>query len=116
MMILSVTKLGCLDAVTQVLNQKELTIGRYRTCDIVLDDGTVAGEQCQLIVGSRGIFVIDLGASSGTFVNGRPINHPVRLSARDTLSIGSFSITVRSTSEQRDPASGGDSQPHQDAA
>src|SRR5690349_8286056 len=116
MLMLSVRKLGCLDAVTQVLDRKEITIGRYRTCDVVLDDGTVAGEQCQLIVSSRGIFAIELGASSGTFVNGRPINHPVRLSARDTLSIGSFLITVRSTSEQSDPASAGDGQPHQDAA
>ena len=116
MLMLSVRKLGCIDVVTQVSNEKEITVGRHRDCDVVLDDGTVAGKHCQLIVGSRGIVVIDLGSSNGTFVNSKRISRPVILSARDTLEVSSFSITVRSLREQSLDVPKDGERPHRSAA
>src|SRR5258705_9194827 len=48
-------------------------IGRGPTNDVTIDDGSVSGSHCQLIISQGGIRIRDVGSTNGTFVNGTPV-------------------------------------------
>lgn len=57
---------------------KRVTIGRQSSCDLTIDDGTVSREHAALVKRGDAWWVIDLGSTNGTRVNGvQAAEHPV---------------------------------------
>src|SRR6185369_9292011 len=55
------------------LNEGIHRSGRGPTNDVTIDDGSVSGSHCQLIISPGGIRIRDVGSTNGTFVNGTPV-------------------------------------------
>ncbi|MBY5163987.1 FhaA domain-containing protein [Salsipaludibacter albus] len=71
------------------------TIGRLATCDLPVDSTTVSREHAALLKRNDTWWVVDLGSTNGTRVNGvRASEHPVR--PGDTLKVGTIEINARS--------------------
>src|SRR5205807_4261529 len=69
--------------------QGNLSIGRSPKNSLVLDSPKISRRHAIINVQNLGEFwLIDLGSSNGTFLNGRRLNQPVRLSDQDQLAIG----------------------------
>jgi len=67
----------------------DCSIGRTPKNTIVLDSQKVSRRHAIINVQNIGEFwLIDLGSSNGTFLNGRRLHQPVRLSDQDQLAIG----------------------------
>ena len=63
-------------------------IGSGSDCDVVVDSPLASGRHCQLTQSPDGLTVNDLGSTNGTYVNGTKIAGPIRLTARDTITLG----------------------------
>lgn len=74
------------------ITEEVLTIGRLSECEIALDDANVSRRHAQLRRDGELLYLIDLGSTNGTFVNGVPIRHH-RLSDGDVIKIGMTSLT-----------------------
>jgi len=55
------------------LNEGVHRIGRGTTNDVTIEDGSVSGSHCQLIITPGAIRIRDVGSTNGTFVNGTPV-------------------------------------------
>jgi hypothetical protein len=79
------------------LDQPVATIGRSPDNSIRLDDAQVSRRHAEIECAEGKRRITDLGSRNGTVVNGAKIgpNVPVMLKAGDTISIGSYLITVR---------------------
>ncbi|MCU6434552.1 FHA domain-containing protein [Undibacterium sp. Jales W-56] len=73
-----------------------LTIGRRPTNDIAIDHLTVSGQHAAIDTTSNGSFVLDLGSTNGTMVNGQPIKKHL-LQNEDVIDVGKYKL--RFTSE-----------------
>jgi adenylate cyclase len=74
------------DQITRLENL--LTIGRSRTCDIVLDDDEASRNHAEIrFVGGR-YRLSDLGSVNGTWLNGRRVAIPRDLESGDEIRIG----------------------------
>jgi pSer/pThr/pTyr-binding forkhead associated (FHA) protein len=71
-----------------------LIIGRGESCGLVLDDETVSTDHAELTRHGSRYLIADLGSLNGTIVNGRKIDRPIRLNARDVVQIGPFRLEV----------------------
>lgn len=60
-----------LDGVTHPLARSVTTIGRAKDCDIVVDDASVSRRHAELRLDGEAVWIIDLGSTNGTEVNGR---------------------------------------------
>ncbi len=69
-----------------------VTIGRLATCDIVVDEPYVSKQHARIL---RGLVVVDLGSSNGTFLSGTKLTEPTLLEGGDTLTIGKEGVLVR---------------------
>jgi hypothetical protein len=68
-----------------------LTIGRLAECEIPLADPNVSRRHAQLRRDGEAVYLVDLGSTNGTKVNGAPIrNH--RLENGDIITIGVTSL------------------------
>ena len=63
-------------------------IGSSTDCDVVVDSPLASGRHCQLTETPDGLMVDDLGSTNGTYVNGTKVAGPIRLTARDTVTLG----------------------------
>ncbi|MDQ6894810.1 MAG: FHA domain-containing protein [Acidobacteriota bacterium] len=77
------------------LDPGENLIGRDRGSVVWIDDASVSRRHARIVVDADGTTVEDLGSKNGTFVHGRRIEKPVRLSDRDAIKIGPASMTFR---------------------
>ena len=68
---------------------RELTIGRLRNNDIVIDDQSVSRSHATLIINGNEYSVRDMGSTNGTFINGMRINGLSNLKKNDILKVGS---------------------------
>lgn len=69
------------------------TIGRAPTNEIVLADDKVSRRHALIQTQQRNEFwLIDLGSSNGTFLNGRRVTHPVLLCDQDLIEMGPFKM------------------------
>src|SRR5690349_16294396 len=50
------------------------SIGRAPANDVTIDDGSVSGSHCQLIVSDGTVRIRDIGSTNGTFVNDTPVS------------------------------------------
>ena len=68
-------------------------IGR-EGCDLVLPDTEVSRRHARLTPVDDGVEVVDLDSMNGTFVNGKKIDGPVRLTAGATLRVGVTELSL----------------------
>lgn len=71
-----------------------LIIGRGESCGLVLDDETVSTDHAEVTRRGSRYLISDLGSMNGTVVNGRRIDRPTPLSARDVVQVGPFRLEV----------------------
>lgn len=76
------------------LSKDALTIGRAETCDIPLNDPGASRQHAEVRREGDEWFVVDLGSTNGTLVNGRSTRRH-RLAPKDILLIGSTQIQFR---------------------
>ena len=69
-------------------------LGRSAACEVVIANAK-ASRQHALIHGQqeRGFWLTDLGSANGTFLNGRRVGQPCRLSDGDVISIAEVALT-----------------------
>ena len=69
-------------------------LGRSPSCEVVLPDARVS-RQHALVQGqdAREFWLIDLGSANGTYLNGRRVSQPCRLSDGDGIGIAGFTFT-----------------------
>ncbi|MGE3910609.1 MAG: FhaA domain-containing protein [Chloroflexota bacterium] len=77
-----------------------LRIGRAPDNDLVIADSRVSRYHAQIAPGPGGCQIQDLGSTNGTALAGRPVTHE-RLADGDLVSLGGYTIRVRSTSAGR---------------
>ena len=68
-----------------------VTAGRAPGCDILVNDPRVSGNHCRFFWRDSKLFVMDLGSTNGTSVEGFgkiPANVPVELREGDTITLG----------------------------
>ena len=78
----------------------ENSIGRSKSCDIVLPDATASRDHAVLMRREDGWFIRDTGSKSGVFVNGRRIKDRQLVNVGDTLTLGSTTLSVWNTDAQ----------------
>jgi hypothetical protein len=76
--------------VEEVRNGKAV-IGRSRECDLVLDDANVSRRHCEFVREGGSWFVVDLGSTNGTELNGRAVKR-AQLADGDRVAVGSSEV------------------------
>lgn len=72
-----------------------VTAGRAPGCEILVNDPRVSGHHCRFFWRDSKLFVMDLGSTNGTSVEGFgriPANVPVELREGDTITIGQNNV------------------------
>jgi hypothetical protein len=64
-------------------------IGADPDCDVVVNLPTVSGRHCRLKESSGGFFLEDLQSTNGTYINGKQVTTPVRVTRTDIILLGS---------------------------
>jgi len=77
----------------------KVKIGKDGDCELRLPGWRVGGRHAELFVSNDQGFLRDLGSSSGTLVNGKPVTTHGPLNASDRIQIGPHSLTARWNSE-----------------
>ena len=77
----------------------ENSIGRSRSCDIVLDDATASRAHAVLFRRESGWLVTDTNSKSGTFLNGRRVRQNAPVLPGDTISMGSTALMLKRTAD-----------------
>ena len=73
----------------------ENSIGRSRSCDIILPDPTASRDHAVLMRRESGWFITDTGSKSGTFVNGRKASSSLRVLPGDVIAMGSTALMLK---------------------
>ncbi len=77
----------------------ENSIGRSRTCDIVLSDPSVSRDHAVILRRDEGWFICDSGSKTGVFVNSKEISERKLVNIGDTVQIGSSKLTLINAQE-----------------
>ncbi len=77
----------------------ENSIGRSRSCDVVLRDQTASRAHAVLMRRESGWFVSDTNSKAGTFVNGRKVLGRTPVCPGDVIAMGSTVLMLKSTEE-----------------
>ena len=101
------------------LDEGRITVGREDANTIVLDDDGVSGYHAEIQCDYGGVYVVDLGSTNGTTVNGKRLDERRKLAAWDRLAFGSVEVevvdtegrrptqTISAVGEEEPPAEGG---------
>jgi len=73
------------------VDKSRVNIGRRAGNDIVIDHLTVSGQHAAIDTTTQGAFVLDLGSTNGTMVNGQPIKKHL-LQNEDVIEIGKYKL------------------------
>lgn len=78
-----------------VLNQELVTLGRDKTCEVVLNDQAVSRRHAQILREGALYFLEDMGSSFGTRINGSklPAGEKRLLRNGDVLALGPYDVT-----------------------
>jgi hypothetical protein len=76
------------------------TIGRTRDCDLCLTDLSVSRLHAELLRGSDGWLLNDLGSHNGTRLNGWLVRETVSVRAGDRLEFGSVAFVVQAEPQE----------------
>jgi adenylate cyclase len=75
---------------------KTYRIGRLASCEIVLQDRLISRKQAMIQSSEAGeFFLVDLGSSNGTLLNGTRLTAPAPLTDGDHIKVGEHHLTVR---------------------
>jgi cell division protein FtsW (lipid II flippase) len=77
----------------------ENSIGRSKSCDIVLDDDTVSRAQAVLFRRESGWLVTDTHSKSGTFINGKKVRQNAPVLPGDSIAMGSTALRLKRTAD-----------------
>ncbi|WP_298445908.1 FHA domain-containing protein [Ferrimicrobium sp.] len=70
-------------------------LGRDAGCSIVLaEDAFVSQRHAEIYLERRHVIVMDLGSKNGTFVNGDPVEAPMRITKGDVIQLGKTALKV----------------------
>src|ERR1700690_2069293 len=86
------------------LSGSRLVIGRSEDSDVFLPDSRLSRRHAEIEQRGEGCFVIDLGSTNGTFLNGVRVQGESRLHNGDTITVGESRLIF---SESVDEESGG---------
>src|SRR5581483_3585740 len=78
----------------------KVKIGRDADCDVKLSGWRIGNKHAELFVSNEQGYVRDLGASSGTLVNGKAVTTYGPLTAADRIQIGPHFLTATWVAEQ----------------
>lgn len=78
-----------------IIPNNRIQIGRFRTCDIVLDDPKISNEHCAIFSNDKKVFVEDLISTNGTFLNGKRIETKTELKDGDEIQIQNIKIKYK---------------------
>lgn len=82
--------------VFQQFDQAEVSIGRVSGNDIVLGKSNVSKRHAR-ILNNQGLFVVvDTKSTNGTYVNGHRIDAPYDLKSGDVITIGEYTLEIKS--------------------
>jgi cell division protein FtsW len=79
----------------------ENSLGRSKSCDIVLHDATASRDHAVLMRRESGWIVTDTGSKSGTFVNGSRVKERKQVFPGDVIALGSTALMLKRTSETK---------------
>lgn len=79
----------------------ENSLGRSRSCDIVLHDDTVSRDHAVLMRRESGWIVTDTNSKAGTRVNGKAVENSAQILPGDIITVGSTSLMLKRTSEAK---------------
>lgn len=83
------------------LSKTEVSIGRAATSDIALRDSKVSRAHTRVECGADGCWVVDLGSSNGTKLNGAAITR-ARLTPGDIIAVGTTSLRYEAAADEED--------------
>jgi hypothetical protein len=76
-----------------VVGARGATIGRSRSCDVVLDDANVSRRHAEVRPRGGAWTIADLGSTNGVTVNGARLERPHTLRPGDRIEIGTTTLT-----------------------
>ncbi len=79
----------------------ENSIGRSKSCDIVLSDSTVSRDHAVMMRRENGWIVSDTDSRSGTYVNGTKVKGSRQIMPGDVIAVGSTALMLKRTSDTR---------------
>ena len=79
----------------------ENVLGRDRGVKVRIDDSTISRRHARIRIDAKGAAIEDLKSKNGTFVQGRKVEKPRRLSDGDRIQIGSVVLTFREFSPEK---------------
>ncbi|MGD9159526.1 MAG: adenylate/guanylate cyclase domain-containing protein [Desulfobacteraceae bacterium] len=82
------------------LIKAETNIGRGKSNDIILADGTVSRNHAKIVKSGKDYFIIDLGSYNGTKVNHIPVQN-AKLKDKDQIKVGYFKLTYFQENKSR---------------
>jgi pSer/pThr/pTyr-binding forkhead associated (FHA) protein len=78
--------------VVHLKRRKRVTLGRDKTCDIVLAEVAASRRHAEVVSSQDGFYIRDLGSANGVMVNQMKIDNPYLLAHEDSITIGSIVI------------------------
>lgn len=75
-----------------ILQQLPFRLGRSLDSDLVLEDGRVSRHHAQIVELYGRPFLVDLGSTNGSFLNGEPVTK-AQLKVGDVISLGGVELT-----------------------
>lgn len=73
----------------------ETLLGRDTSCHVTIPDSSVSQRHARIYHSDAEWHVEDLGSTNGTFLNDRPLTHPVLLRPGDKVAIGRSILEAR---------------------
>ncbi len=84
------------------LNQQtRISIGRDKSNDVILENPNVSGVHAEIRIEGSGCFVLDLGSTNGTFVNGSKVQGRQEIKAWDKINFAQIEAEVVDTERSR---------------
>ena len=83
------------------LDRGRITIGREGANTVVLNAGDASGYHAEIHCESDGVYLVDLGSTNGTSVNGKRINQRQKLAAWDRVAFASVEAEIIDTQGSR---------------
>ena len=74
------------------ITSRRVVVGRSRECDVQVDDTNVSRRHCELVQEDATYWVVDLGSTNGTELNGRVGRSGRKLSDGDRITIGATDL------------------------
>jgi len=92
---------GAKTGTEQVLDSQSITLGRDKSCEVVLQEQAVSRKHARITRDGDLFFIEDLGSSYGTQVNGKKLGKSEKRLLRngDTIAIAQFDVTFERVAE-----------------